>query len=329
MDLSETDKKGGGGGGGGGGGERGSLEKSGIPMSSSAEEGTRAESASLSSVGEVEEFAQKFVDERIASALYKIPDASDVAAVAHEEGTGGAGGGGGLGKDVDGEEEEGGVTEEAFEEDFEEEAADEEEALADEHGVSGLRTQKEEEEEAVRRPGVRAQGALSDAGLDGAHAGEALEENFEEEAADRPEADEIAELEKSIASKAAEMARLERGDEDFKPPTPPLPASATSRPAEAEAGGRERGGEGEGEGRDASKKAEAPVSKAVVEEGGGERRRRSDGAAREDGAGGGEAVAAGDIEAQNAAATKIQSRARGMQASMPHTQSPVNTSSFS
>ena len=93
--------------------------------------------------------------------------------------------------------------------------------------------------------------------------------------------------------------------------------------------GRERGGEGEGEGRDASKKAEAPVSKAVVEEGGGERRRRSDGAAREDGAGGGEAVAAGDIEAQNAAATKIQSRARGMQASMPHTQSPLNTSSFS
>jgi len=56
----------------------------------------------------------------------------------------------------------------------------------------------------------------------------------------------------------------------------------------------------------------------VVEEGGGERRRRSDGATREDGAGGGEAVAAGDIEAQNAAATKIQSRARGMQA--PHSQ---------
>ena len=118
-------------------------------------------------------------------------------------------------------------------------------------------------------------------------------------------------------------------DEDGKPPTPPLLSTATSRPTEAGAGERERGGEGEGEGRDASKKAEAPVSKAVVEEGGGERRRRSDGAAREDGAGGGEAVAAGDIEAQNAAATKIQSRARGMQASMPHTQSPVNTSSFS
>ena len=79
--------------------------------------------------------------------------------------------------------------------------------------------------------------------------------------------------------------------------------------------GRERGGEGEGEGRDASEKAEAPVTKTVVEEGG---EGGGGDAAREGCAGGGEAVAAGDVEAQNAAATKIQSRARGMQA--PHSQ---------
>jgi hypothetical protein len=184
------------GGGGEGGGGSGSVKKNGIPKSSNAEEGTRAGSASLSSFGEVEEFAQKFVDERIASALYKIPDASDVAVGAHEEGTGGPGGLGGPGggsaraEDVDGEEEEGGVTEEAFEEDFGEEAADEVQALAHEHGMSGLRAE-EEEEAAVRRPGVGAQGALSDAGLDGAHASEE---------------DEIPEFENSIGSKSAELS---------------------------------------------------------------------------------------------------------------------------
>ena len=104
-------------------------------------------------------------------------------------------------------------------------------------------------------------------------------------------------------------------DEDGKPPTPPLLSTATSRPTEAGAGERERGGEGEGEGRDASEKAEAPVTKTVVEEGG---EGGGGDAARESCAGGGEAVAAGDVEAQNAAATKIQSRARGMQA--PHSQ---------
>ena len=106
---------------------------------------------------------------------------------------------------------------------------------------------------------------------------------------------------------ASEVADTTYGEDDEKPPTPPLPSTAAPGPAAAEAA------QGEG----ATEIAEESVPETVVDEGGGDEGGQDvEGTEDAGGAGaeGSQAVPAGDVAAQNAAATKIQSRARGMHA---------------